>query len=530
MLFQAVQNEINRSPKSWAAAKTAFISCFVAGYAVHLFAFANLIPNSDGLSRMADPQQTTIFGRWFLHYATLWNGYVQSPGLIGLLSVLFMALAAALVVRTLRMEECHLAGLLGVLWIVFPPVAYTYLYMYTASAYFFGVLLAVTSVWMTARSRYGWIPGALLLACAVGTYQAYLAVAVSLSFLCVILDALRKESSLRDILGTGLRHLALLMSGLILYLGILRIFLAVKGITLIAYHGISDMGTRMRPDVLLSQILPVYRRFLSYFLNPSGICGYANAFSAILNVLVAVFGLVFAAVCIRRVLQQKRRGEAALTTLLILLAPLAFNLAAFMDDDKEIMRYGLIFAYLFVLALAEPAVGRPAAGGRGRAVCTGLLLGVFAALVLFFANVDNRAYTAVATAHRATEAFAVNLVGRVESLPGYQNGMEVVIIGPFPEEVYHSGLEVLDLPDAPVDSVMPLGKHVYYYLNDWLNVPWPEPSQETLLAVSESEAFRAMPLYPDDGSVAILDGRVVVRLTDQYRPKQPYEIQYEDRR
>ena len=79
-----------------ATAWAAFLSCFLSGYLIHLFAFTNLIPNSDGLSRVFDPQQMTVSGRWFLHFASYFNGFTQMPAVIGLFSVLFLALAAAL--------------------------------------------------------------------------------------------------------------------------------------------------------------------------------------------------------------------------------------------------------------------------------------------------------------------------------------------------------------------------------------------------------------------------------------------------
>jgi hypothetical protein len=77
---------------------------------------------------------------------------------------------------------------------------------------------------------------------------------------------------------------------------------------------------------------------------------------------------------------------------------------------------------------------------------------------------------------------------------------------------------------------MPLNKHIYYYLNDWLNVPWEEPDEETMIAVAGSSAFQAMPLYPDDGSIVLRDGRVIVKLAETYTPKSDYEIAYENRR
>ena len=184
-------------------------------------------------------------------------------------------------------------------------------------------------------------------------------------------------------------------------------------------------------------------------------------------------------------------------------------------------------------ACSSPAGGKsPASSGRSfllrpLALCAGLLL----FLVSF--QTDNLVYTMSATAHRATESFATRLVERVESTPGYEDGMEVVIIGGFPRSSYYSQIEAFkEIEDYSnlSSTVTPLTKQVYYYLNDWLNVPWPEPSEETLIAVSDSAAFREMPLYPSDGGIVISDGRVIVKLAKRYTPKKDYEIAYENRR
>ena len=72
------------------AARAAFFSCFMVGYLAHLFAFANLIPNADGLSRVYDPQQMTVSGRWFLHYASALNDFTQMPAAIGLVTMVLL--------------------------------------------------------------------------------------------------------------------------------------------------------------------------------------------------------------------------------------------------------------------------------------------------------------------------------------------------------------------------------------------------------------------------------------------------------
>ncbi len=522
--------------------KAAFLACFAAGYAAHLFAFTNIIPNSDGLSRVVDPQQMTISGRWFLHYATMWNGYVQSPAVIGFFSVLFIALAAVLAVSLLKIRDPLFAGFAGVLMIVFPPTAHTYLYMFTASAYFFGILLAVAGVWVTERFRYGFLPGALLLACSVGTYQAYLAVAAVLSAVCVLLFALEEGRDAKDVLLRAARHLAFGVLGLVLYFLILRLFLWAKDLTLIDYRGISSMGSRMLPGELLSHAVPACKNFFRFFLRPGGYASYTTVFSAAVNVAFFLFAAAAFAILAARNGLRKRPGPAVTACLMIASVPLLTNLCEFMGDTKDILRYSFVFVYIAALALASRAAGAPGpdAGERAeRAKRAAERIRVFgkagialccALICIFFFYVDNLAYTASATAHRATESFATRLVERVESAPGYEQGMEVVIIGPFPDKVYHGGIEAFRLTEAPRDSVLPLNKHVYYYLNDWLNVPWPEPDEDVMMAVSDSEAFKAMPLYPSDGSVAVSDGRVIVKLAKQYRPKQAFEIQYENRK
>ena len=515
--------------------KAAFLSCFAAGYLAHLFAFTNLIPNSDGLSRVFDTQQMTVAGRWFLHYASFFHGFLQAPAVIGFFTVLFLSLAAGFTVSLLRIEGSVQAGLAGVLMAVFPSVAFTLLYLFTSSAYSFGILLAVLSVWLTDRKPRLLIPGALVLACAVGTYQAYFGVAAALALIRVLCFAMDPDRSAKQTLRFGLRFLALLLAGLALYYVELLVFLRVKHLTLMDYKDIGELGSGSLLGTMLSRLGAAYTDFST--LCPTPLLAAAS---------LAFLGTgVWALVRIGLRSGQLRRPAFWLRVLpLLALLPLALNVPVLLvKHPRDYMRYSLVFGCVLVLALTDRACHSPQpapcpaeqdaprpAEPRGTkrlsraAVCLGLLLSI-----LFFQR-DNLAYTAAATAHRATLSFATRLVFRVEALPGYESGMEVVIIGSYPDELYTGEVAAFAEVDAPSYSVLTLNKHVYYYLNDWLNVPWQEPPEETFLEVSGSETFRAMPLYPSDGSVVIEDGRVIVKLSPYYRPKSEYEIQYENRK
>lgn len=506
-----------------AADKAAFLACVITGFLIHLYAFTNIIPNSDGLSRVYDTQQMTISGRWFLHFASLFHGYIQAPMLIGTLMVAFLALAAILVAEVLHLRTRWSGAFCGSFLVAFPSVAYTCMYLFTASAYAFGILLAVLSVWICQRWKWGMLPGAVVLACAVGTYQAYFAVAAALAMCSGVLDLMDPEKTPWLCLVRMLRSVAMLLAGAVLYYGVLCLFLKVKDLTLISYRGMDTFSISAMP----ARVKSAYWAFFRYFLMP-GSSSYVTVPVIVAQLVLFLVGGVAAICQIVDGQLWKSIWRLGLLVAVVLLLPLGMNFSQLLAESSPVMRYAMVFAWILPLALLDRLPAR-----RKKRLAP--LFGCAAGLVLLLsAQTANTAYVASATAHRATQTFATNLVARVESLPGYENWMEVVIIGAFPDTVYHNSVEELRQAEHQssclASSVLTLNKHVYYYLNDWLNIPWAEPSETTMQAVSDSTAFQEMPLYPSDGSVAILDGRVVVRLAERYSPKRDYEIAYENRR
>ena len=523
-------------PRCTPAQRAALAACFLSVYLAHIYAFTNLIPHSDGLSRMFDPQQMTISGRWFLHYASMLNGFTQAPALIGFLSALFLALTAVLAVSLLDIKSPLLAGLAGVCLGVFPAMGYTFLYLFTASAYCLAILLSALSVWLAARRGWGWfLAGSLALALSMGTYQAYAAVAVTLSVLLVLRQVLREEATFASTARLGGRLVGFLALGAALYYLILQVFLKVKGLELLDYLGMSEAGSGYPIARLPSLILSCYKQVIAFFLLPTGSNPFTTLLMAALDLLAVVLaaGLFCFALTRPGLARQRWRWVGGLAMLALL--PLAMAFAQVISPFSQatpIMKYAYVGAYLAVLLLAQQGLSQLPTPSL-RPMYAWLTVGCLAALCFHGAFVDNLLYTASAQAHRATESYATRLAGRIESCEGYEDGMEVLIIGAFPTDRIYADVEsyaLIEHYSAPTDTVAPLNKHIYYYLNDWLNLPWKEPDEALMLAVSQSAAFQDMPLYPSDGSVQVLDGRVVVKVQETYTPKSDYELAYENRR
>ena len=475
-----------------ATAWAAFLSCFLSGYLIHLFAFTNLIPNSDGLSRVFDPQQMTVSGRWFLHYASALNSFTQMPALIGFLSIVFLSLAAAAAVLTLGLHSRTLSALAGVLMAAFPCLGYTFLYMFTASAYCLAILLAVLRACLDHRA--GW----------------------------------------KDTLRLGLRLMGVLAAGAALYYGLLQLFLSVKGLELLSYLGMSQAGGGYPVAQLPRLILSAYKQVLVFFFLPGSSSPFTTPVLVLLDLLALALGALFCFTALTRRSLWKQPWRPVGGLVMVALLPLAAGFAqviAPFSDATPIMKYAYVSIYLAVVLAADLGLSllpRP----RGTAAGSWAVAGCLVCLCLYGANINNLLYTASAQAHRATLSYATRLLSRIESCPGYTSEEEVVIIGSFPTDRIYASIESYALVDhysVPMDTVAPLNKHIYYYLNDWLNVPLEEPDEETMKSVSQSAAFRRMPLYPADGSVQRIDDRIVVKIQKEYTPKSGYELAYENR-
>ena len=516
------------APQKWA-----FFAALISGYVTHLYAFTNLIPNGDGLSRVYDLQQMTVSGRWFLHYATALNNFTQMPAVIGALSLLLLGLAAALSVDVLKIRSHILAAACGAVMAAFPCMGYTFLYMFTASAYCLAIFMAVLSVWLAGRGRAGFLLGVALLAMTMGTYQVYVTVAIALSVLCVVRVVLESENTFREELAFGLKLMAYIALGAVVYYVILMIVLKVKDLELLSYLGMDAASSGYPVGRLPRLVLDTYKQVIAFFFIPGSANGFGNGFYLALNLLALGLG----GVCVLAWLMEKKRESWRLFTLLGLLAilPLAVNFGQIISPysvPTPLMKYAYVFAYLAVFLMADLADGS-AWLKKIRSQAVLCVVGWSLLLLLFCLNTNNTLYTASAQAHRAAESYLTRLMARVESCEGYERGMEVVFVGAIPEGQIRSAVESyaqVEHYSVPIHNVAELNKHIYYYLNDWLSIPVEEPAEETVIAIADSDAFREMALYPEQGSVKVLDGRVVVRLREDYTPKSDFEIAYENRR
>ena len=217
-------------------------------------------------------------------------GNVLLPFSPGALDGLEYALAAALAVSLLGIRSRALSALSGALMAAFPAVGYTFLYLFTASAYCFAIFLAVLSVSLARRGRWHWLAGCLLLACSMGTYQAYVTVAIGLSLLVIFRETLDPSASFSATLRLGVRLMLFLAAGAVLYYGILLVFLQVKDLELLSYLGMDAASSGYPFSRLPGLLLDTCKQVAAFFFLPGSANTFTSGWMAVLDLAALALG------------------------------------------------------------------------------------------------------------------------------------------------------------------------------------------------------------------------------------------------
>ena len=78
--------------------KFAFFSTFLIAMLIHLYKFANTLPNHDSVYNYYSDQNILGSGRWALSMACGISSYYDLPWVIGLISCVFIALTVVMIV------------------------------------------------------------------------------------------------------------------------------------------------------------------------------------------------------------------------------------------------------------------------------------------------------------------------------------------------------------------------------------------------------------------------------------------------
>ena len=497
--------------------KFAFLSSLGIGLLTHLYRLTNHLLIWDSVYNFYDPQNKVGHGRCFLTLGCGITSYYDIQWIIGLFSLLWLSLTCVCLTEIFELKRKGLIFLTSAITVVFPSVAGTFAYMYTADGYFLAQLTAALAVLVTIKYRKGWIGGLFLLAFSYGSYQAYVSYAVMLILVWLILQIIRSDSDQPAADRTlPTRVLSLLLMGIcgtVLYFIASKVLGLVQHESLADYNGIGSMSVP-GPSEFAAAVRNSLIDFVYFFFGPLD-KGYL--FKSINIVVLAVLVIL---VLIAWSRMGMRRIKGILLTLLCFAAmPFACFMIYFVSPDVRyymLMEAGLSLIYLLPLLLygelhlfddSEPKC-------CGKLVLSWATILAVIASAFYFIIVDNISYLYMTTSNEKTFHLLSRMAGVMEQTEGYENAKRLAVIGHF------DGYDDIDLNLPPAmagvrDSyIISESAHYTAMFDTYYEIRLDPYARDEITSLKQESDISAMPCWPAPGSVIVRNQTVIIKVSD----------------
>lgn len=492
----------------------------------NLFMATNVSFSHDGLILYIDDSKAAYVvarGRFSQPLYWFFRGALNVPWLCSTLSLIWLILSILLIQSFLRLRSSlSLFLLCGILTVNVTNTLINATYTPWIDLYSFALFLALLGYWVCEKYRIkGAIVGSLLFCFSLGLYQAYLAVLLPLFLIVVIKALLEQTQTVKQIIFRTLRFALFIILSLVLYLTFVQLSMAWYGIEAAnSYNGISNLGDYSNTSI----ITLVGKAWLYPFqFLWSGIGAIHPSLMLTIKALLFVFAFALLIFLIKR--QRLTLPEVLTVFICLFLMPLATNAVYVISKGMihELMVYGLQFFYVLAIAIVDTWYAK--SNCQNCNLTQGIRL-AFAALVsvVIFNNIvfANQVYLEKKLEYDTTLSVVTRVVDRIEQVDGYEPGKTpIAFIGKFSDSplfAQRDGFEHLKGVGLASSSSITYtngsvdGGTIYLYFTSVLGYPLNMVSMNEARSISQSNQVKEMPIFPQNGSVQLIDGMVVVKI------------------
>lgn len=494
-----------------------------AGLLAHGMALFNTYAFHDDILFLFSTGTHVELGRWMLavwgelEIALFGDGHYGLPLVNGLFSLLCIGGMACLLADLLEIRSRLFCGLLGAVMAVFPVVAAMFGFMYCTHYYFLAMLMTLAAAWLLCRGKRWWymVLAVVLAGCAIGTYQA----CIPLLLTAILLDDIRRLAETEEDLKRFFRRVLVQAAGVACAMGVYfamsRVFLKIYHTELLGYMGISDLGSQGL-GIYLARAARAYREFFRptrqvlYDMYPMHV-HYLYLAMLLANGLLSLRLLVKT--------RGRNRGKAVLLLALLALMPLGCNFVFVMSEEVHgMMVYSQVFQAALLFWLLDRLDVKTAAVQTWlpRIAAAGMLLAC-----VMYVRYANQCYLKIEFQQQEAKSYYTSLIGRIQSAEGYRAELPVLFVNEQeiqdPTLTQMKELDFISLNTYDTTLRGYVNDHAWlYFLRRWcgydpvLYGADAEQEEKARQDFSRRPEVQAMPHYPDDGSVQVVDGVVVV--------------------
>lgn len=514
-MLRLFQTKINKEHK------IAFISTFLYALLIHLYKFANTLPNHDSIYNYYSDQNVLGSGRWALSLACGISSYYDLPWVNGVLSCVFISLTVVVIVVLFKIKNPVLIGLAGALLVASPATTETFFFLFTADGYMIAMFLAALSVYFSRieeKRISRWILSSICICISCGIYQAYVSFALLLALFYFIDDLLQNNHSKRDCLKWVLHQAIIYIASLASYYVIWKLCMHFSGVVANDYQGISEVG-KISVDLIINGLISAIKTTVLYFLQWDVLDHGFTLYSilSILFLLVTAVGLIISFIKSR--IWERKWATVLLALCLIAIIPFA----CIWHFTSASVGYRVMMLQCFTLLFVLTALlfERWANSLVKNIVCLFLIL-----IVCNNALMANISYFYMNLCYERTYAEGVEMMSEIHNFQDEYKIKKIAVVGNRLAEVQWP------ISNPETEKIAPAGKihilsalietslfidaeHVISFLKTTFGLELESVTSAMLAELSENEEVQVMGCWPSADSIAVIDDTLVIKLANQ---------------
>lgn len=521
-----VQREYARLGEKRAKAilRYSLLGAFVVGMAAHAFAYFNFVPIHDAVNyigHLAGGWEISL-GRFFQVVYGRIRGEYAMPWLSGMLSMLYIGLASFLINELLGIDEPWCAFLTaGLLMANATMTNLILVFTYVTDVLALALLIACIGAYAVIRLS-GWLgvmAGSVCFAASMGLYQSYALFGGMVLVSYVMLQAADDREMFRHQYLNWIRYALAVVGAACVYIALYAYFMWSYGVGMASASSYNSPAKVASLDV--KTLIPLFRQaytdFAKYFWGMGS--GELNQIQAGTVALCLLTGCLFVLHAIRKKLPLANVLLIGLGVALFPGLAQVFGVLAGRGGAYALTAHALYLLYPFMLALIQRV--RTAAGKAGARVVNHAAFKAAVVLlcsIVLFGNIrhSNEMYTFGSIQYDKTISYVTRLIERIHNVPGYvHKNTEVVFTGYMSANLINveepDGFALADGMNQSAITYLQVLKSFVHMMGDDMNIPLDYSDMPDYGAMEE---VRAMPAFPDPGCIRMMDGRVLVKLSD----------------
>lgn len=493
----------------------------IVGFLAHLFALTNCLKNHDNIVIHGYGTGITS-GRWFLQclgefIEKIWGNYNISF-FNGIIAILFLTLTAYIIALLFKLKNPLLCFLWGAIFLCFPTVTGTMFYMFTVTYYSLAVLMTVYSVYLTENYKFGFIPASILAGCALGIYQAYYPMMISLFVILLLVKLLFTHNTISYYIKRGVLYITTLILTLLFYFIALRISLKHYNSSLSNYYNIDQMGKINVADIP-AMLKQTYKNMIKLISEDHcGVSATPIIRSGIL--ILGIFSAIAIIYFIVKLYQRKNILQLIFTIACICILPIAIDSITLMCYNSKmytLMVYAYVFLLLIPILLMDELATKNFHSFQNhiKSFSTRIICIVMGIMILNYIWLSNGNYMTMYYTTEQTNHYLNSFITMVKSTENFDTSLEWVFIGEdFEDPMYQNAFK---------ETPFKYGGNRYKLINDYSRNRFIErtlgyninyASDETIKEFEKDKKIKNMPIYPNDGSIVVYKNKVIIKLED----------------